>query len=39
MTYWLVNSGTREEPWSGDLRRLYREWNESQARVPQLLGT
>ena len=30
MAYWLVNSGTREEPWSGDLPRLYREWNQSE---------
>jgi hypothetical protein len=26
MAYWLVNSGTHDEPWSGDLRQRYRGW-------------
>ena len=33
MAYWLVNSGTVEEPWTGDLLRLYREWNAIQGPV------
>lgn len=33
MAYWLVNSGTVEEPWRGDLHRLYREWNAVQGPV------
>src|SRR4051812_10940504 len=26
MTYWLVNSGTTEAPWDGDLRCRYEAW-------------
>ena len=25
--YWLVNSGTREEPWLEDILDRYRVWN------------
>ncbi len=25
--YYLVNSGTRDEPWGGDLHRRYAAWN------------
>jgi hypothetical protein len=39
MRYWLVNSGTREAPWTGDLARLYREWNETQGPVQKFPGT
>jgi hypothetical protein len=39
MAYWLVNSGTREEPWSGDLPRRYREWNETQGPVQKFPET
>lgn len=33
MAYWLVNSGTTEEPWTGDLRRLYAGWVEEHGDV------
>ena len=33
MRCWLVNSGTSEEPFSGDLRRRYREWAEQHGEV------
>ncbi len=33
VAYWLVNSGTREEPWSGDLRHRYRQWNDENGDV------
>jgi hypothetical protein len=39
MACWLVNSGTREEPWSGDLPRLYREWDEIQGPVQKFPET
>src|SRR4051812_4307341 len=39
MALWLVNSGTREAPWSGDLRRLYREWNETEGPVQKFPET
>jgi hypothetical protein len=39
MAYWLVNSGTVEEPWRGDLPRLYREWNAIQGPVQKFPET
>ena len=31
--YWLVNSGTSEEPWGGDLHARYRAWNDEHGDV------
>ncbi|WP_147447908.1 hypothetical protein [Solirubrobacter pauli] len=39
MAYWLVNSGTKEEPWTSDLHRLYREWNETEGPVQKFPET
>jgi hypothetical protein len=39
MAYWLVNSGTVEEPWRGDLPHLYREWNAIQGPVQKFPET
>lgn len=39
MAYWLVNSGTREEPWTGDLPRLYRRWEELHGPVQKFPAT
>jgi hypothetical protein len=33
MAYWLVNSGTREQPWSGDLRQHYDRWADDHGDV------
>jgi len=31
--YWLVNTGTTEQPWDGDLLGRYRAWNEREGDV------
>jgi hypothetical protein len=31
--YWLVNSGTSEDPWRDDLVRLYERWNKTEGSV------
>lgn len=31
--YWLVNSGTTQDPFQGDLRRRYAEWEERHGDV------
>ena len=33
MHYWLVNSGTTEEPWDGELHARYRAWNDEHGDV------
>lgn len=33
MTYWLVNSGTVDDPWLDDVEQRYRDWNATNGDV------